>query len=63
MLFINHSREPNVGFADNIVLVAMRDIHPKRGTDHRLRHVRDYDGTMECRCGAGSCRGVIGGRD
>ena len=25
MLFINHSREPNVGFAGNTVLVAMRD--------------------------------------
>ncbi|HTQ89004.1 MAG TPA: SET domain-containing protein [Streptosporangiaceae bacterium] len=28
MLFINHSCEPNVGFAGNIVLVAMRDISP-----------------------------------
>jgi hypothetical protein len=26
MLFINHSCEPSVGFAGNIVLVAMRDI-------------------------------------
>jgi uncharacterized protein len=26
MLFINHSCEPNVGFAGNIVLVAMHDI-------------------------------------
>jgi uncharacterized protein len=26
MLFINHSCEPNVGFAGNIVLVAIRDI-------------------------------------
>lgn len=28
MLFINHSCDPNVGFAGNIVLVAMRDIGP-----------------------------------
>jgi len=28
MLFINHSCEPNVGFAGNTVLVAMRDISP-----------------------------------
>jgi SET domain-containing protein len=28
MLFINHSCEPNVGFAGNVVLVAMRDISP-----------------------------------
>jgi hypothetical protein len=40
MLFINHSCEPNVGFADNTVLVAMRDISPRRGADHRLRPVR-----------------------
>jgi len=30
MLFINHSCEPNVGFAGNTVLVAMRDIRPAR---------------------------------
>jgi hypothetical protein len=28
MLFLNHSRDPNVGFARNIVLGAMRDINP-----------------------------------
>jgi hypothetical protein len=63
MLFINHSCEPNVGFAGNIVLVAMREINPNEEltTDYAL--FDDYDGTMECRCGAGSCRGVIGGRD
>ena len=63
MLFINHSCEPNVGFAGNIVLVAMRDINPNEEltTDYAL--FDDYDGTMECRCGSGSCRGVIGGRD
>jgi uncharacterized protein len=26
MLFINHSCEPNVGFAGNIVIVAMREV-------------------------------------
>jgi uncharacterized protein len=63
MLFLNHSCEPNVGFAGNIVLVAMRDIHPgeELTTDYAL--FDDYDGTMDCRCGASSCRGMIGGRD
>ena len=63
MLFINHSCQPNVGFAGNIVLVAMRDIDPgeELTTDYAL--FDDYDGEMECRCGAASCRGVIGGRD
>ena len=63
MLFLNHSCEPNVGFAGNIVLVAMRDISPgeELTTDYAL--FDDYDGSMECRCGRPSCRGVIGGRD
>jgi SET domain-containing protein len=63
MLFINHSCEPNVGFAGNIVLVAMRDISPgeELTTDYAL--FDDYDGSMECRCGTLSCRGTIDGRD
>ena len=63
MLFINHSCEPNVGFAGNIVLVAMRDVSPgeELTTDYAL--FDDCDGQMECRCGTSSCRGSIGGRD
>ena len=63
MLFINHSCEPNVGFAGNVVLVAMRDISPGEEvtTDYAL--FDDSDGSMACRCGTPSCRGVIGGRD
>ncbi len=63
MLFLNHSCEPNVGFAGNIVLVAMRGIAAgeELTTDYAL--FDDYDGEMECRCGTASCRGVISGRD
>jgi SET domain-containing protein len=63
MLFINHSCEPNVGFAGNIVLVAMRDIETgeELTTDYAL--FDDYDGRMPCRCGTESCRSVIDGRD
>jgi uncharacterized protein len=63
MLFINHSCEPNVGFAGNIVLVAMRDVAPgeELTTDYAL--FDDYDGAMACRCGTSSCRTTIGGRD
>ena len=51
MLFINHSREPNVGFAGDTVLVAMRDISPgeELTTDYAL--IDDYDVMMQCRCG------------
>jgi uncharacterized protein len=63
MLFLNHSCEPNVGFAGNVVLVAMRDVDAgeELTTDYAL--FDDYDGAMECHCGTASCRGTIGGRD
>jgi len=63
MLFINHSCEPNVGFAGNIVLVAMRDIATgeELTTDYAL--FDDHDDAMACQCGSPSCRGMIAGRD
>ncbi|MGN6680379.1 MAG: SET domain-containing protein [Streptosporangiaceae bacterium] len=63
MLFINHSCDPNVGFAGNVVLVAMRDVAggEELTTDYAL--FDDSDEEMECRCGAAACRGRISGRD
>jgi uncharacterized protein len=63
MLFINHSCEPNVGFAGNIVLVAMRDITAgeELTTDYAL--FDDYDGQMTCHCNTAGCRRVIDGHD
>ena len=63
MLFINHSCEPNAGFAGNTVLVAMRDIGPgeELTTDYAL--FDDHDEMIECQCRTSSCRGTIGGRD
>jgi SET domain-containing protein len=63
MLFINHSCEPNVGFAGNVVLVAMRDIEPgeELTTDYAL--FDDNDDSMRCGCGTPSCRGMISGQD
>jgi uncharacterized protein len=63
MLFINHSCEPNVGFAGNVVLVAMRDIGPREEltTDYAL--LDDHDGSMECHCGRPACRGRVDGKD
>ena len=63
MLFLNHSCEPNVGFAGNIVLVAMRDIAPGEELTTDYAFFDDYDGAMPCRCGTPSCRGVVDGRD
>ena len=63
MLFLNHSCEPNVGFAGNTVVVAMRDIAPgeELTTDYAL--FDDHGEVMQCRCGTRSCRGTISGRD
>jgi uncharacterized protein len=63
MLFLNHSCEPNVGFAGNIVLVAMRDIAAgeELTTDYAL--FDDTDESMTCHCGTRSCRGTVSGRD
>jgi SET domain-containing protein len=63
MLFLNHSCEPNVGFAGNIVLIAMRDISPGEELTTAYALFDDYDGVMECRCGTPSCRSAIDGRD
>jgi uncharacterized protein len=63
MLFLNHSCEPNVGFAGNVVLVAMRDIEAgeELTTDYAL--FDDYEGSMDCACGRPACRKVVDGRD
>jgi hypothetical protein len=63
MLFINHSCEPNVGFAGNVVLVAMRDIDAgeELTTDYAL--FDDYEGSMDCTCGRPACRRRVDGRD
>jgi acyl dehydratase len=64
MLFINHSCEPNVGFAGNTVLAAMRDVASgeELTTDYALF---DASATtpMACSCGTPSCRGTIRGDD
>jgi uncharacterized protein len=76
MLFINHSCEPNVGFAGTnkigpafanahagTVLAAMRDVEPgeELTTDYALFDTPST--AMECTCGTASCRGVITGDD
>lgn len=63
MLLINHSCEPNVGFAGNVVLVAMRDIDAGEELTTDYAMFDDYDGSMECTCGRPTCRRRIDGRD
>jgi SET domain-containing protein len=63
MLYINHSCEPNVGFAGNVVLITMREVTAgeELTTDYAL--FDDYAGQMTCLCNTASCRRVIDGHD
>jgi hypothetical protein len=63
MLFINHSCEPNVGFAGNIVLVAMREVAAGEELTTDYAFFDDHPGQMACRCGTAGCRGVVAGTD
>jgi SET domain-containing protein len=63
MIFLNHSCEPNVGFAGNVVLVAMRDIDAGEELTTDYAMFDDYEGSMDCACGRPACRRVIDGRD
>ncbi len=63
MIFSNHSCEPNLGVAGQIVFVALRDIEAGEELTHDWATTDDDDYEMECRCGAPSCRKLITGQD
>lgn len=63
MLFANHSCEPNIGLQGQIVFVAMRDVAEGEELTHDWATTDDAGYSMECRCGASSCRGTITGQD
>ena len=63
MLFLNHSCEPSVGFAGNVVLVARRDIDAGEELTTDYAMFDDYEGSMACACGRPACRRVVDGRD
>jgi uncharacterized protein len=63
MLFLNHSCEPNVGFAGNIVLITMRDVvaGEELTVDYAMFDI--IGGAMACACGRSRCRGTVTGDD
>jgi uncharacterized protein len=63
MIYSNHSCEPNIGVAGQIVFVALRDVEAGEELTHDWATTDDDDYEMECRCGAQTCRKVITGRD
>jgi hypothetical protein len=63
MIFSNHSCEPNLGVAGQIVFVALRDIGAGEELTHDWAMTDDDSFEMECRCGAPTCRRVVTGQD
>jgi SET domain-containing protein len=63
MIFSNHSCDPNIGVTGQIVFVALRDIEAGEELTHDWATTDDDDYTLECRCGASVCRGIITGQD
>ena len=63
MIFSNHSCDPNLGVAGQIVFVALRDIAAGEELTHDWAMTDDDDGRIDCRCGAARCRGVVTGKD
>ncbi len=63
MMHLNHACQPNVGVEGQIVFVALREIAPDEELLLDYAMLDDHDETMECRCGAERCRGVVTGRD
>jgi hypothetical protein len=63
MIFSNHSCEPNIGVQGQIVFVALRQILPGEELTHDWATTDDDDYTLECRCGAPTCRRIVTGKD
>jgi hypothetical protein len=61
---VNHSCEPNAGLADEVTIVAMRDIAAGEEIciDYAMCDGSQYD-EFSCLCGTRRCRGRITGED
>lgn len=62
--YLNHSCNPNAGFAGQIVVVAIRNIVPGEEIciDYAMCDGSPYD-EFTCQCGAVTCRGRVTGDD
>ena len=60
---LNHSCDPNLGWAGERTLVALRDIAAgdELTVDYATMTVAPWE--MDCRCGSAGCRGVVTGDD
>jgi SET domain-containing protein len=63
MLYSNHSCEPNLGMRGEITFVAMRAVSSGDELTHDWATTDDDDYSLECKCGASTCRGTLTGKD
>lgn len=56
---VNHSCDPNVGFKNQIELVAIRDIKTGEEITFDYAFCESYMDAFTCNCGAASCRKTI----
>jgi SET domain-containing protein len=56
----NHSCEPNAGIKKDVYLVAMRDIKKDEEVTLDYSLITPNNWTLECQCGAKTCRKLIG---
>jgi hypothetical protein len=63
MLYLNHSCEPCIGVARNVVFVAMRDIAAGEELTIDYAMIDDSQSSMVCHCGTVGCRGTTSGQD
>jgi hypothetical protein len=63
MLYSNHSCEANIGVRGEVTFVAMRDIRAGEELTHDWAMTDDDDYSIECNCGAPSCRKTLTGKD
>jgi SET domain-containing protein len=63
MLYSNHSCDANLGMRGEITFVAMRDIRAGEELTHDWATTDDDDYSLQCKCGAATCRGTLTGKD
>lgn len=63
VVHINHSCEANVGFAGNVVYLAMRDIAAGEELCQEYALARTKPYRFDCECGSPRCRGQVSGDD
>ncbi len=63
MLYTNHSCDPNIGLRGEITFLAMRDILAGEELTHDWAMTDNDDYSVECNCGASTCRKTLTGKD